>query len=135
MWSRRWLRSRNSKLTWPDAKGFAHAVCGFMAQQKPQHYLVNMSKKKREGKIFLDYLRNDRMATAVAPLSPRARPGATISMPLTWAQVTEKLEPGRYNVRTVPSLLRKTKAWVEYADSERPLEDAIKKFGKTGTSR
>jgi bifunctional non-homologous end joining protein LigD len=126
---------KNSKLTWPQAKGFAQAVCTFMAQQKPQSYLVNMSKKMREGKIFLDYLRNDRMATAVAPLSPRARPGATVSMPLTWRQVTPDLDPQIYTLRTVPGLLKKTKAWAEYRESERPLEDAIKKLGKTGSSR
>jgi bifunctional non-homologous end joining protein LigD len=125
---------KNSKLTWPQAKAFAQAVCTFMAQQKPQNYLVNMSKKLREGKIFLDYLRNDRMATAVAPLSPRARPGATVSMPLTWQQVTPSLDPQHYTLRTVPALLKKTKAWAGYCESERPLEDAIKKLGKTGSA-
>jgi bifunctional non-homologous end joining protein LigD len=124
--------ARNSKLTWPQAKAFAQAVCTFMAEHNPQRYLVNMSKKLREGKIFLDYLRNDRMATAVAPLSPRARPGATVSMPLTWKQVTPDLNPQHYTLRTVPALLQKTAAWSEYCESERPLEDAIKKLGKTG---
>jgi bifunctional non-homologous end joining protein LigD len=127
--------AKKSKLTWPEAKRFAQAVCTFMAQQNPQRYLVNMSKKLRDGRIFLDYLRNDRMATAVAPLSPRARPGATVSMPLTWAQVTPQLDPRRYTLRTVPALLRKTKAWAEYCDSERPLEAAIKKLGKTGSAQ
>ncbi len=127
--------TKKSKLTWPDAKAFAQAVCTFMAQQNPQRYLVNMSKKLREGRIFLDYLRNDRMATAVAPLSPRARPRAPVSMPLTWSQVGPNLDPTRYTVRTVPGLLAKTKAWADYGDSERPLEDAIKKLGKTGSTK
>ena len=126
--------SKKSKLTWPEAKRFAQAVCTFMAQQNPRRYLVNMSKKLRDGRIFLDYLRNDRMATAVAPLSPRARPGAPVSMPLTWAQVTPELDPRHYTIRTVPGLLKKTKAWAEYCDSERPLQDAIKKLGKTGST-
>ncbi len=127
--------AKNSKLTWPEAKGFAQAVCTFMARHNPQRYLVNMAKKLRGGRIFLDYLRNDRMATAVGPLSPRARPGAPVSMPLTWAQVSPKLDPARYTVRTVPALLAKSKAWADYRDGERPLEDAIRTLGKTGSTK
>jgi bifunctional non-homologous end joining protein LigD len=106
-----------------------------MAADSPERYLINMSKAKRVGKIFLDYLRNDRMATAVAPLSPRARDGAPVSMPLTWAQVRAGLDPKRYTIRTVPALLPKMKAWAheEYCDAERPFLAAAKKLiGKRG---
>jgi bifunctional non-homologous end joining protein LigD len=86
------------------------------------------------GRIFLDYLRNDRMATAVAPLSPRARAGAPVSMPLVWTQVKSDLDPKRYTLRTVPALIRAGKAWADYCESERPLEDAIKRLGKARMS-
>ena len=112
-------------LTWPQAKAFAREVCLRAARDNPQRYVVNMAKKLRGGRIFLDYLRNDRMATAVAPLSPRARPGATVSMPLTWAQLKPDLDPNRFTIRSVPALLDRSKAWAEYCDSERPLEEAI----------
>ncbi len=116
------------KVTWKEAKAFAQGVCQWMADEAPERYLVNMSKKLREGRIFLDYLRNDRMATAVAVLSPRARDGATVSMPLTWPQVRGDLDPKRYTVRTVPALLAKTKAWDGYDDAASSIKAAIRKL-------
>jgi bifunctional non-homologous end joining protein LigD len=116
------------KVTWQEAKAFAQGVCQWMAADDPERYLLNMSKKLRKGKIFLDYLRNDRMATAVAVLSPRAREGATVSMPLTWAQVRGDLDPKRYTVRSVPTLLAKTKAWQDYDDAASSIKAAIKKL-------
>jgi bifunctional non-homologous end joining protein LigD len=113
---------------WTEAKAFAQAVCRAMADAAPDRYVINMAKKLRTGRIFLDYLRNDRLATAVAPLSPRARPGATVSMPLTWAQVKAGLDPQRYTVRSVPALLAKTKAWADYCESERSLATAIQRL-------
>jgi bifunctional non-homologous end joining protein LigD len=116
------------KVTWKEAKAFAQGVCQWMANEDPERYLLNMSKKLRKGKIFLDYLRNDRMATAVAVLSPRAREGATVSMPLIWAQVRGDLDPKRYTVRTVPALLAKTKAWEGYDDAASSIKAAIRKL-------
>jgi bifunctional non-homologous end joining protein LigD len=122
------LYGARDKVTWKEAKAFALGVCQWMADENPEQYLLNMSKKLRKGKIFLDYLRNDRMATAVAVLSPRAREGATVSMPLTWAQVRGDLDPKRYTVRTVPSLLTKTKAWQGYDDAASSIKAAIKRL-------
>ncbi|MDB5563306.1 MAG: ligase [Hyphomicrobiales bacterium] len=123
--------TKRGKLTWPEAKEFAHEVCRRLAAEHPQRYVVNMAKRVRDGRIFLDYLRNDRMATAVAPLSPRARPGAPVSMPLTWVELTDDLDPMRFTIRTVPALLKRSKAWAEYCDSERPLGPAIRKLGRS----
>jgi bifunctional non-homologous end joining protein LigD len=123
--------AKRSKLTWPEAKGFAHDLCLQIARENPELYLIKMAKNQRRGRIFLDYLRNDRMATAVAPLSPRARPGATVSMPLTWTQVKADLDPKRFTLRTVPGLLAKSTAWTDYGDCHRPLETAIKRLGKS----
>ena len=121
----------SSKLDWPAAKAFARDVCGGMAADAPDRFVLNMAKKERTGRIFLDYLRNDRMATAVAPLSPRARPRAPVSMPLAWSQVRSGLDPARFTIRTVPELLAKTDAWEDWRESERSLATAIKRLGRT----
>ena len=116
------------QIGWKDAKAFARIVCEQMAADSPKLYLTTMAKKDRGGRIFLDYLRNDRMATAVAPLSPRVRDGAPVSMPLTWAQVKKGLDPKKFSVRTVPALLKKSSAWEGYDKAGRPLAAAIKRL-------
>jgi bifunctional non-homologous end joining protein LigD len=114
-------------VAWPAAKNFAHIICAQMAHDSPTKYLDTMSKKDRVGRIFLDYLRNDRTSTAVAVLSSRARPGAPISMPIHWKEVKATLSPARYTVRTGPGLLKKSQPWIDYEKSARSLSDAIRK--------
>ena len=112
---------------WPAAKNFAHLICAQMVQDSPSKYLDTMSKRARTGRIFLDYLRNDRTSTAVAVLSPRARTGAPISMPLHWKDVKTALDPMRYTIRTGPAILRKSKPWGHYTQAARSLGLAIRK--------
>jgi bifunctional non-homologous end joining protein LigD len=120
--------SAGKSIGWKEAKAIAREICARMAADSPDKYLVNMSKEKRRGKIFLDYLRNDRMATAVAPLSPRARDGATVSMPLEWSAVKKGLDPKRFTIRTVPALIARGAAWKNYAEAEKPLLPILKKL-------
>lgn len=113
---------------WDEAKMFAQTICAGMAEAQPDRYLIKMTKALRDKRIFLDYLRNDMKSTAVAPLSPRARPGATVSMPLTWQQVRPGLDPKRFTMLTVPKLLARSAAWRDYDKSARSLKSAIKKL-------
>ena len=114
----------------PGAKTFAREICRQLAEDEPHRFVLNMAKRERGGRIFLDYLRNDRTSTAVAPLSPRARDGAPVSMPTTWAQVRSDLDPMKYTLRTVPTLLAKTKAWANYDSAARSIKAAIAKLAK-----
>ena len=80
-------------LTWPELKAASHNFVLAMERHNPSLYLTKMTKSSRVGRIFLDYLRNQRGATAVAPYSPRARAGATISLPLPWTALNRDEHP------------------------------------------
>jgi bifunctional non-homologous end joining protein LigD len=120
---------------WPVAKNFAHIISAQMAQDSPSRYVENMSKSQRAGKIFLDYLRNDRTATAVAVLSPRARAGATVSMPVDWKAVRRGLDPMQYTVRSAPALLPKATAWDGYDKAARSLAAAIRTITQSAPAK
>ena len=120
------LTAGKGAVPWPAAKNFAHMICAQMAQDSPTKYLDTMAKKDRLGRIFLDYLRNDRTSTAVAVLSSRARTGATISMPIDWKDVKAALDPTRYTVRTGAAILAQSKPWEGYRQAARSLASAIR---------
>ena len=105
-------------------------VSQLYAPEKRNEVQALMQRVALEGKIFLDYLRNDRMATAVAPYSPRARSGAPVSWPVEWKAVKPGLDPKAFTLRTAPTLLKKSQAWADYGASARPLRPAIARLAK-----
>jgi bifunctional non-homologous end joining protein LigD len=104
------------KFGFPTIKAFTRAIAESMAHDDSKRYITTMSKAKRTGKIFVDYLRNDITATAVSAFSVRARPGATVSTPLQWSELRPGLKPAEFNIHTVPERLAKQKSdpWADY---------------------
>ena len=111
------------KQPWPVVKDFARTFAEFITQRAPDKFVTNMSKSKRKGKIFIDYLRNARGATAVAPYSTRARPGATVSTPLGWDELTPTVDPQAFHVGSLPQRLAALKEdpWRELANTRQSL--------------
>jgi bifunctional non-homologous end joining protein LigD len=100
------------KADWAAIEAFAKGVAEYLARTLPSAFTANMSKAKRRGKIFLDYLRNQRSATAVMPYSVRLKPGATVATPISWAELARGVDPGRFDVETVPERVRRGRdAW------------------------
>ena len=91
---------------WDVVHAFTRAVAESMARDKPEAYTVNTLKARRRGKIFIDYLRNGRGATAVAPYSTRARVGAPVATPVSWTELSNGIDPTTFTVATVPERLR-----------------------------
>ncbi len=102
---------------WADVKDFAHRLALAMAKDNPRRYLAIASKSARRGRIFIDYLRNGRGATAVAAYSARARAGAAVSTPLAWDELGPEMRPDRF---TVTNLLHRL------ASVEDPWRDVLK---------
>jgi bifunctional non-homologous end joining protein LigD len=90
---------------WDRVLGFARGLAEAMAGGSPERYTARMAKKDRRGKVFIDYLRNARGATAVAAYSSRARPRAPVATPLAWDELDPGLPPVHFTVETLPRRL------------------------------
>ncbi len=89
------------KAGWETVRSFSRAVAESVVRETPGEYIATMSKEKRKGKIFIDYLRNGRGATSIAPYSTRSRHGAPISTPVAWDELTVDLKSDSYNIHNI----------------------------------
>jgi bifunctional non-homologous end joining protein LigD len=114
---------------WAEVKAFTKAIATHLARVLPDRFTANMAKSKRVGRIFVDYLRNDEGATAIAALSPRSRPGAPVSLPIAWEDLNAGLNPADWNLRTVPARLaaQTDDPWRGYADEARRITPPMRR--------
>jgi bifunctional non-homologous end joining protein LigD len=117
------------RLKWDDAKAFSRAVVEQMVRAEPSRYLATVSKAKRSGKVFLDYLRNGRGATAVAAYSTRAKPDAPVSVPIAWDELTPALRADSFRLGDVPSRLAALNRdpWASFDADRRPITPAMRR--------
>jgi bifunctional non-homologous end joining protein LigD len=111
------------RIGWDDFKAFAKAVTDGMATAEPRRYTTNPLKARRKGKIFLDYLRNARGATFIAPYSPRSRPGAPVATPIAWDELEAGVDPASFTIETVPRRLGKLveDPWAEIGETRQSI--------------
>ncbi len=111
------------KADWAAAKAFTKGLADAMTSDAPDRYTATIAKSKRTGKILLDYLRNQRGATAVCSYSTRARPGAPVSTPLTWDELGPSIGPAYFTVENMPTRLQAltTDPWEGFRAQAKPL--------------
>ncbi len=115
------------RLEWDELKEFTKLVVEQMERDEPALYTSNMAKKARKGKIFVDYLRNGRNATFIAPYSPRARPGAPVAVPITWEELAHGVDPASFTMQTVPRRLAQLPRdpWHDFGDVKQAITAAM----------
>jgi bifunctional non-homologous end joining protein LigD len=94
---------------WPEVRHFAEAFCTVLAQAHPDRFTLETRKDRRQGRIFLDYLRNQRTATAIMPYSARARPGSPVAAPVEWDELDDVDSPQYFTIGDAPQLIKRAR--------------------------
>ena len=115
---------------WDEAKSFCRLVADTIVAAAPEVYTANLAKAARTNKIFIDYLRNGRGATAIVPYSTRSRPGASVSTPLTWKELTPQIASDQFNLVNVQKRLQSLRndPWAEIKNVRQNLAQPMKKL-------
>ena len=113
---------------WGSVKELTRAFCEAIATTDPAHFTTNPLKARRHRRVFIDYVRNSRGATAVAAYSSRAKAGGTVSVPVRWDEVEAGVRSDRYTIKNVPRRLAALQAdpWADYEAARRPVTEAAR---------
>jgi len=98
---------------WPEVKAFARDFANMLSRDEPERYVANMSKAKRKGRIFVDYLRNERGSTAIAPYSTRARAGAPVATPVSWEELRKIEASAAFHLGDMQARMKAGDPWAE----------------------
>ncbi|NUO51715.1 MAG: DNA ligase D, partial [Polyangiaceae bacterium] len=114
------------RTSWDDFKELTRSVALTIVASDPKRYTANMAKAQRKGKIFIDYLRNGRGATAVAPYSTRARVGAPVAAPITWDELAGGAHPRDFDLRSMMNRLdsQKVDPWADFLTTKQSITQA-----------
>lgn len=112
---------------WPEVKAFARAIAERMSAEEPERFLSQASKAKRKNRIFIDWLRNERGATAIAPYSTRARPGAPVATPVSWDELARLEAANTFRISDMEKRLREPDPWAEASGWRQSITKAVLK--------
>ena len=107
---------------WDEVSGFAQALALDIVRKEPRAYTAEASKARRKGKVFLDYLRNHRGASAIVPYSTRARAGAPIAVPLSWEELGKEPVADSWTIQNVAERLKRPDPWAGFDSARQPLD-------------
>jgi bifunctional non-homologous end joining protein LigD len=110
---------------WPDVKAFARGFAVAVAEDDPDRYVANMAKAKRKGRIFIDYLRNERGSTAIAPYSTRARAGAPVATPVSWAELERLPAANTFHIADMAQRLSMKDPWADIGGRRQSITKAM----------
>jgi bifunctional non-homologous end joining protein LigD len=110
---------------WDEVKAFSRAVAERLAEERPDEFTSKLPKKYRQGRLYIDYLRNDRNATAVAPYSTRAREGAPIAVPLAWKELLDHEETPVWTMRDIPERLALPDPWADIGAARQSITKSM----------
>ena len=115
---------------WDEVKAFARGVATKLAETEPDRFVATMSKAKRKGRIFIDWLRNERGSTAIAPYSPRAKPQASVATPVSWAELSRIETANAFTIPVVQRRLKQAKSgpWKGYFSVRQRIGRKAAKF-------